>query len=202
MTQDINKTQSSHRLNSIKGEERYIYNNKVPVRGREGTNKLLERLTEVVEGFHIEEFDFPTRVNGMNGPILKVKKLFNIDAQYIMSWTARYRLIMKQCEFDDSTAILYLKMVIDEKYVEVIENKRALETCLESLIKLKYNDEKFENIVKTLENLHVKEGQTVSEYYDLFNKLVEESDLCVEKSNRLTEREKFKYLESGLLNWK
>ncbi|KCZ78508.1 hypothetical protein H311_00458, partial [Anncaliia algerae PRA109] len=94
-----------------------------------------------------------------------------------------------------------LLFVTDECYHDLILREKCLDKALDGLIKTKYNKENFQEYLNELRDLKLSKNSNIREYMNKFNEILVKVNLCVDKNEQITQREKEELFIAGLPRW-
>ncbi len=145
----MNYNKNSFKNNSTQGYGKLTSRREKPlgrVVGQEDS-KILEKLTDIVKAVENDTFEFTTVVNGRPGPVVRLERLYDLKRQDVIKWTSRFRLIMRQCDYNETQAVDMLKLATNDNLHELLASKKTLEGCLAAIIKADFGKEKFDSLM-------------------------------------------------------
>ena len=162
----------------------------------------MKKLTELMQKMQLKKFHFKVEAEDSCGPTLNIEKLVpspNLDYKI---WAKRFKNIVTLCGYNESTSKRYLRILVNESLHYILENEDGpLDECLRILVRSEYNKAHLEMTIGKLKILNYSSFENIMVYLEKFEALVQETNYCLSRAERLTEREKEKYFKAGLPYW-
>ena len=175
---------------------------------RNGTNDKrdrevseIDKLTKMIGKLAIQKYTFTTKIGNEDGPMVEIEKLEDVNTQDVVSWVQKFKNMKELSGYTDEQEQRYLKMLVGDKYTEIVSSTKSVNTKTKELIKLKYNENYLAKQMSTLDRLSVGKFESILEYSRKVNELVKEINHCLSESEKLTEREKETKFKQGLSTW-
>ncbi|KAG0436138.1 Transposon Tf2-9 polyprotein [Dictyocoela muelleri] len=112
-------------------------------------------------------------------------RLTNLESQDLEIWIQKYRNLVKKMAWNNEVVIHVLEELVDEKYHEIIESKKTIETKFQSLISAKYPKTHTFIYLKNIENIKQENYVLIEDYYNDIQNETRKFALC----NNLNETE-------------
>ena len=131
-------------------------------------SQQLEQLNQVVGNMQKEKFEFKIEDEHEIDPTLTIEKLYDNPATGINVWVNRFWNTMTLRKYDKMRAIKYLKLTTDSKFHDLIDKEDTVQSNLKRILRSRYNERYFKEIMRKLELFHFKNVGNINTYRQFF----------------------------------
>ncbi|KRH94289.1 hypothetical protein M153_3070004051 [Pseudoloma neurophilia] len=137
-----------------------------------------------------KNFEFITK-GDLPGIKLTIPQLYSLEHQDVKQWIDDVKQVFFLCEVTDEKQTAYINLLLSDDISRMIKTQsKDPKVWFNKLITETYTKNRFDKILKEVEKMHVNNYESPKEYLRHFNQKKKETDLCMKKENRLTDREK------------
>ncbi|MGL5707258.1 MAG: reverse transcriptase domain-containing protein [Aeromonas sp.] len=158
----------------------YLLRKELPSGDSDMTNSSVKR-TDSENNNPIGKTKFNFEFTPTNSAISLRRELVGIDSiphPLLEDWVDEFRELAQVCSWSEETAVATLKTIVSSNILRLINMKRSLTSCLDTLLAHQYCPKERYKYEKTIENIKQKDFYTIQEYVNEIRKYLRKYALC------------------------